>query len=204
MSNSFIKCLAILLNLILIFSCNPERKSISKLEKFVNSSSSSKKDSILLQNIISLLFFARGDDSLSIPIFHNNDSTGLIKQQTLLFLHDTIKKAVLVRIEFLMYKSDKSASLSFLKEIEEICNYVVLDSNTFKLKNFENGIGIKLNPIKLYLIENIVVKFSYDWSTGAHKYISNELEKILIEKPFLKLEIGGTWPEIWTINKIVI
>jgi hypothetical protein len=204
MSNSRFKYFAILLNLILIFSCNPKKETISKLEKYVNSSSSIKKDSVLLQNMISRLFIEGGDDSLTIPVFYHNDSAGLTKRQTLLFLHDTIKKAVLVRIEFSMYDSDRLASLSFLKEINEICNYVELDSNAIKLKNFENAIGIKLNPVKLYLTENIVMKFYYDWSSGAHKYISNDLEKILNEKPFLKLDVGGAWPEIWTLNKIVL
>jgi hypothetical protein len=204
MSKSYFHYFILLFNLVLILSCNPKIKTISKLEKLVNASSDINKDSALLQNIISKLVIEFEDDSLTTPKFFNKDSTGLMKKQTLLFLHDTIKKAILVRIEFFMFRSDKQASLSYLKEADEICDYVELDSNVVKFKNFENAGGIKFNPIKLYLIENIVIKFYYDWDNGAHKYISNALEKIVTEKPFLKLDIGGGEPEIWTLNKIVL
>ena len=169
------------------------------MEQYVNSADSSTRKSNLFDQIATKILTEKKEIKPSELKLYNNDTTGKLSEQTFHFPHDTVGQHsdLTNNIRIIEYQSDRHAANAFLDIVEfEAC--CIPDEDIVRLKNFENLDNFKNTASTTLLSENLVIEVYLGNNIKDNQQVLNLLDSILIDKKYLKLEIGNTGPAIWT------
>lgn len=172
---------------------------MTKLEEFIIKTDSLTSNSKTFDQIANTILTNKPEFKQDQAVLTKSDSTGLLKEQIFRFYYDTTGKYAdpNYSIKLKEFNSDRQAADAFWRTIEfQAC--CIPDEDIIKLKNFENLDHFKNSASTTLLTENIVIEVGLGDKTKDNKEISDLLDEILIEKKYLKLEIGHGGPAIWT------
>jgi|GEM_PF-2378050 len=194
---------AIILTILTLFACsnNEAKKQLTKLEQYVNSADSLTSKSNFFDQIATKILTEKKEIKPSELKLFNNDTTGKTKEQTFQFQYDTTGKHsdVTNNIRITEYQSDRHAANAFLDIVEfEAC--CIPDEDIVRLKNFENLGSFKNIASTTLLSENLAFEVCLGDNSKDNQEVLNLLDNILVDRKYLKLEIGYNGPAIWTIK----